>query len=199
MTPFATFFADDHSRPAGFLSCPEELTPYLNMIDNGRFEEALAMLLDVKQFNGLMGVAWARYLKGIALFSLELFDAGLDEFNIVLAHMEAIDRSDEHRDGFRIAALCLKKIGWFEREEQNYNQAYHDHFRVFDLAERFGSYEELHDAAINLVIDCRFLNDTQASDEWLQKSIAAAEKIEDEHARNRALAISRVHLKATEP
>jgi tetratricopeptide (TPR) repeat protein len=196
MTTSTSFSADDHPRPAGTLSCPEELIPYQIMIDNGRFEEALAMLLDVKP-KGMMGVAWARYLKGVALFSCEYYDAGLDEFNFVLAHMEAIDRSALHRDGFRIAALCLKKIGWYECEQQNYRQAYDDHFRTYDLANRYGSYAELHDAAINLAIDCRLLNDLQKTEEWLRKSIAAGEKIEDEHARNRALAISHNHLSAT--
>jgi hypothetical protein len=195
MNPFPSLFADDHPRPAGILSCPEELTPYLTLINSGRFEEALSMLLDAKPV-GMMGVAWVRYLKGLALFHCEYYDSGLDEFQAVLSHMEAIDRSALHRDGFRMAALCLKKLGWYERILENYKLAYHNHFRAYDLADRYGSYAELHDAAIDVALDCRLLNDPQKFDEWLHKSLAAGEKIEDEHLRKRALTISRDHLNA---
>jgi tetratricopeptide (TPR) repeat protein len=196
MTTFTTLAAEEKPRPAGTLACPESLAEIQAMIDTERFTEALGALLQTDP-GSLIEVAWIRYLRALAMFGKEEYEAGLDELNAVLIHTDAIDKSEHHRDAFRVAGYCLKKLGWHSRKQKEYDAALEYHSRRFDLAERFGSYQELHDACISIDIDAYFLKDFLLSEEMLTKSVGYAEQIEAEQDRNRSLGISWNNLGGT--
>jgi tetratricopeptide (TPR) repeat protein len=177
MTTTALYAAGEKPRPSGIPEPPSpDLRAICDMISSERFTEALEALFDLRP-KGLNEVLWTRYLKGAAMIGDGEYEGGLDEFNFVLGHTDALDRSEEHREAFRIAGLCLKKIGWYCRLRKEYDHAILVHEQRYDLADRYGSHEELHDAAKSLHENCILAGRTQESAEWLQRIIVAEKKI----------------------
>lgn len=185
------------ARPAGELKLPAgELQVAQTLLDQDKYDHALQSLKAFKSTDTYQRM-WAHYLRGLAHFGLEQHDAGLKEFIVPYDHISAPGGTRPSQEEFRLAAMALKKVGWYYRHKKEYMLAFAYHSIGHQYAQGYGSNFEMHDAAISLDVDAYFLEDPNLSEMWLQKSIVSAEGIADSTQKAKALATSFNNLSGT--
>lgn len=182
-------------RPQGF---PEPtnsiLKQFQEQVQAGQLDQALAGLKGY-QPEGSTESSWKHYLTGVALFGAKKLEAGIEPLEECY---EAIKQDVKAQTpDFRVAGLCLKKIGWFYRSKKDFHKAYAYHNVRYQYVLDHGSNLEVHDALISLDVDAFFLKDLYLSEKMLKESIPFAEKIQDEKARFMALGTSYNNLGGT--
>ncbi len=139
---------------------------------------------------------WIDHLSGQILFGRKSFDEGATKLLAVYSAFKAHPGSFD-ADQRRVVAKCLKKIGWNFRRQKDYGSAYTHHHVAYLIYEKFGSFSELHDAAISLDVDAYFLGDAELDEYWLHRSIEAARQITDPRRQSEAIGTSLNNLAST--
>lgn len=138
---------------------------------------------------------WSLYNKGIADYKEQKLDEGVKSF---LTCFESVQKNKKAKpEEFRIAGLCLKKIGWYYRGQKEYHKAFAYHSMRLSLVREFGSANEVHDALISLDVDVYMLNDMHLSERFLIESLEYAQEIKDDKSRVMALGTSYNNLSGT--
>jgi tetratricopeptide (TPR) repeat protein len=128
---------------------------------------------------------WSGYNEAIDLYKKEKFDDGLKK--LMNCYQNIIDKKDAVAEEFRIAGMCLKKIGWYHRKQKDYHKAFSFHSMRLVLVKEFGSANEVHDALISLDVDVYMLKNMHLSERFLTESIDYANEVKDEKSRYMAL------------
>ena len=187
----------DDDRVRGQVEPPtEEIADVHLTVAAGEYEDA------IEQIEGLEAETpleedWLGYLTGMSRLARGDLDEAYEIFETVHDSVVSAPEARTEEDRFRIAARCLKKMGWYHRQEGDYERAYAYHSMEHQLAERFGSYDELQDAALSLDVDSYYLEMPQMSRRWLEESIEAAEQIERETYRVKSLGMCWNNLTGT--
>lgn len=184
------------SKAQGVLAPPNaELGVVESLLQQNSLDQAFQALSRVSPKNEYEE-AWLHYLRGWIHFERKEFDEGLAAFLAPYNRFRSAPdgATDEY---FRLVGKCLKKVGWYYRNKKESDRAYAYHSIEYQYLSRFGSPEEIHDAAISLDVDAYFMGDSVLSEMWLRESIAVAERIEEERARSSALGMSWNNLAGT--
>lgn len=184
-------------RPSGRLR-PEEGEPeqiHDSLVDQ-EYEEALERLEELEPSEGI-DRDWIGYLRGLGLLGTRELDDAYESFRSTAERITSTPREELGEDRFRIAAKCLKKMGWYHRRGDGHARAYAYHAMEYDLIESYGSALELHDAALSLDVVSYHLRTPQISRGWIERSIDAASDIDGDAARRKALGISWNNLTGT--
>lgn len=189
--------SSDVDRPAGELEAPsQELADIEAAIEEGEFEAALDAI-EERNAKSSLHADWGRYLKGRAFYGLEYFEAGYNAFEVPYERTTEILPERELGPRKRLAAKCLKKMGWLHRRNEKFQRGYALHAIQYRYVLHHGSYQEIHDAAISLDVDAYFLKNAYLSKMWLETSIDAGESIADPAVRHRCLGMSWNNLAGT--
>lgn len=188
---------EQDGRPLGRLSPPDDALQEVDeQIESGEFESAVD-LLDDYQGETDYHHDWAHFLKGLGYYGLEHFEAGYSAFELPYEATAGPVGEEYQSERFRLAARCLKKMGWLHRRNEQFRQAYGIHAIGYQYLLEHGSYREIHDATISLDIDAYFLKNATLSRMWLERSIEAARLIKQPIARFKALGMSWNNLAGT--
>lgn len=190
-------FDSDAERPSGRLEPPaSDLSTIEETVDDRRFKEAI----DAIETYGAPSSYhddWAQFLKGRAFFGLEYFEAGYNAFDSAYQRTKKVIAEDEEVRRFRLGAMALKKMGWLHRRNEEFERAYALHAIQYRYAVRYGSYKEIHDATLSLDVDAYFLKNPTLSRMWLERGVEAAESIEADSRRFKALGMTWNNLAGT--
>jgi len=140
---------------------------------------------------------WAGYLRGLGLLGVRELDDAYESFRSTAERITATARAELEADRYRIAAKCLKKMGWYHRRGDGHARAYAYHSMEYELVGEHGSAMEEHDAALSLDVVAYQLRMPQISRGWIERSIDAAAEIDGEAERHKALGISWNNLAGT--
>ncbi len=128
---------------------------------------------------------WSEYNEGIDFYKNKKLDDGLKKF--MNCYQSVIDKKDVTSEEFRIAGMCLKKVGYYHRKQKDYHQAFSFHNMRLVLVKEFGSANEVHDALISLDVDVYMLKNMHLSERLLIESIDYAYEIKEDKSRYMAL------------
>ncbi len=181
-------------RPNGTLDHPEKFNKFFKLLEDKKNNEADEFLTSLESENAFESM-WINYCRGLLFFSNESFDEGNDHFLECQTVFENIEEATNNET--RLFSMALKKMGWYQRNLQNYGDAYKIHEEEFHLLEECGSSQELHDATISLDVDAYYLKDLEKSEFWLKKSLEYGESITDEIMRLKSLGMSTNNLSGT--
>ena len=98
---------------------------------------------------------------------------------------------------YRIAGLCLKKLGYIERIHKNYELAAYYHQLRLSYVKDYGSAWEVYDSYISLDVDAYFLKNFHLSSIMLLKAITYGKLIKDSQKRFLALGTAHNNLAGT--
>lgn len=184
-------------RPVGFLSAPtEELRSINELLESEDSNEALIRLIEMSPDSSLEN-RWVNYFKGVALLNSEKYEEGLAELELPCLYVRENASLDLTKEDFRLAGMCLKKIGWYHRRQENYHLAYAHHSVRHQYMQGYGSHAEMADAAISLDVDCYYLKDLRLSEMWLHKATMSAEGIVNPTLKERFMGMSFNNLSGT--
>ena len=187
----------DVDRPAGRLDPPSsDLTDIRDAVDERHFQEALNAVEEYGPPSSYHA-DWAHYLKGRAFFGLEYFEAGYNAFEQPYVRTSDVLTEEQSAQRFRLAAMALKKMGWLQRRNEEFERAYALHAIEFRYLRQYGSFQEMHDATISLDVDSYFLKNPNLSRMWLESGVEVAEHIEQPATRYKALGMSWNNLAGT--
>lgn len=139
--------------------------------------------------------AWKDYLLGLAFFESKQWKQGNE--SLLNCYEPIRSSAQNNKEIFRVAGLCLKKLGWYQRKLKNYQQALAYHQIRYRYVSSFGSPWEIHDALISMDVDAYFLKDMHLSFELLKQSIETSQKISDPSYRSQALGTAYNNLAGT--
>jgi len=187
----------ESERPSGRLRPKGNSTrEFHELLVDQEYDDALEKLDAFEPREGIER-DWAGYLRGLGLLGARELDDAYESFRATAERITST-RSDElEADRYRVAAKCLKKMGWYHRRGDGHARAYAYHSMEYDLVDGHGSALELHDAALSLDVVAYHLRTPQISRGWIERSIDAASEIDGEAARKKALGISWNNLTGT--
>lgn len=174
-------------------SVRETLQRVETLVEQDSLIAAHGQLLILSYMNALTQM-WQHYVLGLVEFKAEEYAQGLTEFQTVVDYARTRNAASDSSIYFRLSAKSLKKIGWYQRKQKEYEKAYGSHAQAFLLYERFGSAEEIHDALISLDVDADLMGDPVLSETALNLSVSAARKITDDKKRFKALGMTHNNL-----
>jgi len=187
----------DSELPQGRLLPPtDELAEIQNALAEGDYDKAIERAEETTTQNPLQA-DWRDYLRGLIELGRGELDSAFGIFERTWKEIASAPDEDVDDQRRRLAAKCLKKMGWYHRRTEEVEQAYAYHSMEEQLADRHGSPTEHHDAALSLDVDAYHLGLPQMSRHWLEVSIEAAEQIDDEIGRHMALGMSWNNLAGT--
>lgn len=180
--------AAKQKRPEGFPSPSNaKLQAIQGEVNSGKHDDALKQL-GAFQPESTASVLWKNYFVGVANFANKDYEKGLKALSECydgVKKSKAIET--EH---FRIAGMCLKKIGWFHRSKKDYHKATSYHNARYRYVRTYGSHLEIHDTLISLDVDAYYLGDMYMSVSLLEESLPHAQKISDLKKKLMALGTS---------
>lgn len=184
-------------RPSGRLR-PETGPPgeIHEMLADREYDEALSEV-EATEPEGRLERDWLGYLQGLALLGARELDDAYESFRETAERITSASSDALEPDRHRVAAKCLKKMGWYHRRGDGHARAYAYHSMEYDLLDAHGSPIELHDAALSLDVVAYHLRTPRISRNWIERSIEAARDIEQEVDRRKALGLSWNNLTGT--
>lgn len=184
-------------RPSGRLRPESGTTREIHeLLVDQEYDEALEELDAFEPGEGIER-DWAGYLRGLGLLGARELDDAYESFRSTAERITSTASDELEADRYRVAAKCLKKMGWYHRRGDGHARAYAYHAMEYDLIDSHGSALELHDAALSLDVVAYHLRTPQISRGWIERSIDAASEIDGEAARKKALGISWNNLTGT--
>lgn len=115
----------------------------------------------------------------------------------LLCHEKFQTNVDAKPELYRIAGLCLKKLGYIERIHQNYEVATYYHQLRLSYVKDYGSPWEVYDSYISLDVDAYFLKNYHLSSIMLLKAITYGNLIKNPQKRFMALGTAHNNLAGT--
>lgn len=187
----------DEDSPSGRIEpTSEAVLEVREQLADQEFESALESIEDLDPEEGIEE-DWVAYFRGLGLLGSRRLDEAFEAFQERYSRIVSSASAELTADRFRIAAKCLKKMGWYHRRGKGFERAYTCHSMEYDLLAEHGSNLEVHDAALSLDVVAYNLRAPQVSKMWLERSVEAAEGIDNESFRAKALGLSWNNLAGT--
>ncbi|MBT3981809.1 MAG: tetratricopeptide repeat protein [Bacteriovoracaceae bacterium] len=180
------------SRPTGILAPPEKYKDIIFLINNGGSAKA-RQFLNTTEIDGPYEAAWVNYFHGLLAMADKDFPKALEI--IETGHSRIYHKSSDKFQ--RLKGRFLKKLGWLQRWNKNYQGATFLHQKEYQVFKKYGSALELHDALISLDVDAYFLKRWDLSEKWLNEALKVASDIDDKDNKLKSLAITHNNLSGT--
>lgn len=183
------------NKPKGFLQPTNQIViDSKKLIDENKFGDAIARLANFNPKTKL-DESWKGYLLGISYFGDKKLEKGIDPLNACYELVKS--NTSAESDHFRLAGMCIKKIGWFHRNKKDYINAFAYHNIRYRYVLEHGSNLDIHDSLISLDVDAYFLKDLHLSEKVLKESIQYGEGVHDDKNRTMALGTTYNNLGGT--
>ncbi|MFB6373731.1 MAG: hypothetical protein ABEN55_11635, partial [Bradymonadaceae bacterium] len=151
----------------------EELSDIRRALAEADYETAVEWIEETSTMSPLEA-DWREYFRGLTELGRGELESAFGIFESTWKEIASAPEGEVDDERLRLAAKCLKKMGWYHRRNKEFEQAYAYHSMEQQLASRYGTPTERHDAALSLDVDAYHLGLPQMSRHWLQMSIEAA-------------------------
>ncbi len=179
------------SRPVGFVKPNHERAVLaLAAIESDRLADAEKHIAAIPE-SVIVDRAWKILLHG--LIAVEQADSANAEVLLLeafsLAFVAGWGREETlDPESLRLGACALHHVGRLYRRRDCPEDAYKVHLAAYDLHERYGSFDELWETAIELGLDADVARRYDDARRWYRIAIEIAGKTSDEPARKQAIA-----------